>query len=78
MQIFILATPPLWAFVSFGSLKTIRSKFENQSRITENHAMKLPFENQAVIEVAKLRDYLLSSAHPVGHFKAAFFYGLRL
>jgi hypothetical protein len=29
-----------------------------------------------VIEPAKLRDYLLSSSHPVGRFKAVFFHAL--
>jgi hypothetical protein len=32
-----------------------------------------PAAGQAIIDVTKLRDYLLSSAHPVGRFKAAFF-----
>ncbi len=31
---------------------------------------------RAVIEPAKLRDYVLSPAHPVGRFKAAFFAAL--
>ena len=35
--------------------------------------MKLPVSDQAVMEAAKLRDYLLSFAHPVGRIKAAFF-----
>ena len=35
--------------------------------------MKLPGFERAVIEPAKLRDYLLSREHPVGRFKAAFF-----
>jgi hypothetical protein len=39
----------------------------------ENFAMKLPVPDQVVIEAAKLRDYLLSFAHPVGRFKAAVF-----
>lgn len=33
----------------------------------------LPNVERAVIEPAKLRDYLLSTTHPVGRFKAAFF-----
>jgi hypothetical protein len=37
------------------------------------YRMKLQGYDQAVIEVAKIRDYLLSPAHPVGRFKAAFF-----
>ena len=38
--------------------------------------MKLPRPERAVIDPAKLRDYLLSSSHPVGRFKAAFFTSL--
>lgn len=33
----------------------------------------LPGAERAVIEAAKLRDYLLSPSHPIGRFKAAFF-----
>jgi hypothetical protein len=43
---------------------------------SEYFSMKLPGADQAVIEVAKLRDYLLSFIHPVGRFKAAFFAAL--
>lgn len=35
--------------------------------------MKLPNADQAFIDPAKLRDYLLSPTHPVGRFKAPFF-----
>ena len=35
--------------------------------------MRLPRAEQAVIDPRKLRDYLLSSEHPVGRLKAAFF-----
>lgn len=38
--------------------------------------MKLPQAAHAVIDPAKLRDYLLSSSHPLGRFKARFFVGL--
>ncbi len=38
--------------------------------------MKLPAAERAVIEAAKIRDYLLSSSHPVGRFKTPFFTGL--
>lgn len=38
--------------------------------------MKLPAAERAVIEPAKIRDYLLSSSHPVGRFKAPFFASL--
>ena len=35
--------------------------------------MVLPGSEHAVIDAAKLRDYLLSHEHPVGRFKAVFF-----
>jgi hypothetical protein len=38
--------------------------------------VKLPNAELALIEPAKVRDYLLSESHPVGRFKAAFFRGL--
>jgi hypothetical protein len=34
---------------------------------------KLPEADRAIIDVAKVRDYLLSPEHPVGRFKATFF-----
>lgn len=36
----------------------------------------LPNADRAIIEPAKLRDYLLSEMHPVGRFKARFFHAL--
>jgi hypothetical protein len=38
--------------------------------------VKLPAADRAVIESAKIRDYLLSSEHPVGRAKAHFFQAL--
>ena len=38
--------------------------------------MKLPAAERAVVEPAKIRDYLLSTSHPVGRFKAPFFASL--
>lgn len=38
--------------------------------------MKLPAADRAVIDPAKVRDYLLSSEHPVGRSKAPFFRAL--
>lgn len=35
--------------------------------------MRLPEAERAVVEAAKIRDYLLSPTHPVGCIKAAFF-----
>ena len=34
---------------------------------------RLPNAEKAIIDAEKLRGYILSSAHPVGRFKAAFF-----
>ena len=36
----------------------------------------LPNAELAVVEPAKVRDYLLSASHPVGRFKAAVFFAL--
>jgi hypothetical protein len=38
--------------------------------------MSLPNANRAVVEPSKVRDYLLSSSHPVGRFKATVFFAL--
>ncbi|MGJ0515691.1 MAG: DUF6883 domain-containing protein [Methylomicrobium sp.] len=38
--------------------------------------MKLPNKDKAIIPPEKLRDYVLSSSHPVGKFKAEFFQSL--
>ena len=38
--------------------------------------MQLPSADHAIIEPSKLQDYLLSSHHPLGRFKAAFFASL--
>ncbi len=38
--------------------------------------MRLPNSDRAVIDLAKLRDYLLSTSHSVGRFKARFFESL--
>ena len=38
--------------------------------------MRLPNADLAVIEDAKVRDYLLSGSHPVGRFKSVFFVAL--
>lgn len=35
--------------------------------------MRIPGADQAIIDPAKLQEYLLSSTHPVGRFKAEFF-----
>ena len=38
--------------------------------------LKLPGAKQAIIDSRKLREYILSSTHPVGRFKAAYFSSL--
>ena len=38
--------------------------------------MKLPGVDRAVVDAAKIRDYLLSGSHPVGRFKASLFVAL--
>jgi len=38
--------------------------------------VNLPGWERAVVDSAKVRDYLLSTSHPVGRFKAAFFNAL--
>jgi hypothetical protein len=38
--------------------------------------LQLPNPDRAVIDDAKVRDYLLSPSHPVGRFKSVFFAGL--
>lgn len=38
--------------------------------------MRLPNADLAVVEDAKIRDYLLSPTHPVGRFKSVFFVAL--
>jgi hypothetical protein len=38
--------------------------------------MHLPNRDHAVVDEAKVRDYLLSPSHPVGRFKAVFFHAL--
>jgi len=38
--------------------------------------MEIPGRDKGIIPVEKIRDYLLSHEHPIGKFKAKFFYGL--
>ena len=38
--------------------------------------MRLPNADRAVVDDAKVRDYLLSPTHPVGRFKSVFFMAL--
>jgi len=45
-------------------------------RLREGSHVKLPNADSAIIEPAKLRDYLLSPEHPWGRYKAHFFESL--
>lgn len=38
--------------------------------------MNLPGADRAIVETAKVRDYLLSAEHPIGRAKAPFFHAL--
>jgi hypothetical protein len=38
--------------------------------------VRLPNGDRAIVDDAKVRDYLLSPSHPVGRFKSVFFLGL--
>ena len=38
--------------------------------------MKLPRAEDAIVDIEKIRDYLLSTERPIGRFKAAFFWTL--
>ena len=38
--------------------------------------MAVPNPDRAIVDPAKLRDYVLSASHPVGRFKALFFVAL--
>ncbi len=41
--------------------------------VEDRFIVRLPNPTAVIIETEKVRDYLLSSTHPVGRFKAAFF-----
>jgi hypothetical protein len=57
---------------------SVRAPLEDRGRREERSeaSVRLPGGDRAVIEAAKLRRYLLSSQHPLGRFKSAFFRGL--
>ena len=42
----------------------------------EGRIVKLPGAEHAIVDEAKIREYLLSSSHPVGRFKSTFFFSL--
>jgi hypothetical protein len=52
------------------------ARFQRQACSGYDARAVLPNPQRAVIDPAKLRDYLLSTTHPVGRFKAAFFTSL--
>ncbi len=47
-----------------------------QAHFAHDSFVKLPGAAAAVVDAAKVRDYLLSPDHPVGHAKARFFTSL--
>ncbi len=53
-----------------------RGGLAQDGRGGDNAGVKLPNAELAVIDAAKVRDYLLSESHPVGRFKAEFFRAL--
>ena len=44
--------------------------------LVEENVVKLPGVERAFVDPPKVRDYLLSDSHPVGRFKAVFFFEL--
>jgi hypothetical protein len=46
------------------------------TRRLRRQVLRLPEAERAVVDPRKVRDYLLSTAHPVGRFKAVFFQAL--
>ncbi len=70
----LLMADPWMTSLAIGS--PCRSDLIEANPQYEGDLMNLPGVDRAVIDEAKIRDYLLSDAHPVGRFKAAFFVGL--
>jgi hypothetical protein len=62
-------------FSSTGHSSSIVEGMRQYARTDQKH-MKLPFAELAVVQRAKLTDYLLSTAHPQGRSKAYFFQSL--
>jgi hypothetical protein len=50
-----------------------RQNTRTQIHTLETSTVKLPFAERAIVDASKVRDYLLSSEHPVGRFKARVF-----
>lgn len=44
--------------------------------MNEEADVTLPGVDSAIVDAAKIRDYLLSGSHPIGRFKSAFFLAL--
>ena len=54
-------------------LTTEWMRFRSALYVAQVHTVKLPFAEHAIVDVSKVRDYLLSPEHPVGRFKARVF-----
>lgn len=58
----------------YAALRCFRLQANPRNTVTiHDSAMKLPNASRAIVDDAKVRDYLLSPAHPVGRFKARVF-----
>jgi len=64
---------PKWRLQSDGSPHLSRGVSRPKASHLAQRPMSLPNSQRAVIDPEKVRDYLLSEAHPVGRFKETFF-----
>jgi hypothetical protein len=55
------------------TLTTEWMRFDRRCTGAQVHTVKLPFAERAIVDASKVRDYLLSTEHPVGRFKARVF-----
>jgi hypothetical protein len=53
-----------------------RRRLKDRLCLSPTLVAMLPGVEQAVVELAKIHDYLLSPSHPVGRFKAVVFFSL--
>ena len=61
---------------AFGFRPPLRRNVGPMLKEETGERVAVPNPDKAVIDPAKLRDYLLSPAHPIGRFKAIFFVSL--
>jgi len=64
------------AWVACGTLVVGAAAAERRRYPDSGYRVRLPNVDRALIDEAKLREYLLSDAHQVGRFKATFFRAL--